>query len=190
LREASVQIEHVVRRRAVHGLREAVSESVVGVRRQSRPLCDARQSIRGVIRVRARAIVQQIAVVVPGVRLPVHAGEAVGGIVSVRVRDGCAARQEDALLFGESVPHRVVCVTEVTPVRVVRFLEAIQRVIDVADGRGHHRAGHRANVRAAARLEGIKVQRAIRGRVHTGYCAKSHAVNAARAVVEAGQCCL
>jgi len=122
--------------------------------------------------------------------LTVDAREAVRGIVSVGVGDRRAARQDGALRFGQPVVYRIVGVVEVAAIGVVGFLETIERVIHVADGRRHHRAGHRANVRAAARLEGIEIQRAIRGRVHTGYCTKSHAIDATGAVVEAGQCCL
>ena len=124
--QSRVQIERVVRRHAVHGLRQAVSESIVTVRRQSRPLCDARQPVRGIIRIRARAIVQQIAVVVPRVGLTVDARESVRGIVGVGVRDGRAARQDGALLFGQPVANRIIGVAEEFARRVVGSGQAIE----------------------------------------------------------------
>jgi len=89
--------------------------------------------------------------------LPVHARESVRVVVNVSVGNGRAARQDGALRFGQAVAYRVIRVMEVAAIGVVGFFEAIQRVVDVGDGRGHHRACHRPDVGAAARLEGVEV---------------------------------
>ena len=122
--------------------------------------------------------------------MPVDVGQPVGRVVTV-IRDGRRrARPRRALRLAQPVAYRIVSVAEVAAIGVVGFLEAIQRVVDVGDGSGHHRAGHRADVGRAAALEGVEVQRAAGGGVHPGHCAETSTVDAPRAVVEAGEGCL
>jgi hypothetical protein len=83
LGQARRRIQHIGGGNTVHGLGHAVARAVLG------KLCcqsagdDLRQPIGVVIGIATQAVVQQVAVVVPGVGLPVDAGQAVGCVVLV-----------------------------------------------------------------------------------------------------------
>ncbi len=83
LREPSVQIKRVVRRHAVDGLLYAIPESIIGEDIVIRALRDVRQAVGGIVGIRARAIIEQVAVGVPLIGRRAHADEPVGGVVGV-----------------------------------------------------------------------------------------------------------
>lgn len=78
LRQASVEIEGVIGGHTVNGLPQAVINAIVRKRIGVRPADDLRRSIRLIVCKGARAVVQEIAVVVPSVSHSVHICQAIG----------------------------------------------------------------------------------------------------------------
>jgi hypothetical protein len=85
-----------------------------------------RQPIGVVIRVAARAVVQEIAVVVPGVSLAVDGGEAIGRVVLIVYHTHRRCQSQ-------AVAHGVVGVAVVLTGGVGGRDEAVERVVDVGD---------------------------------------------------------
>ena len=92
----------------------------------------ANQPIRAIIPIIGAAIIQQVAVVVPGIRLPtcarqgIHAAQAIGGIVLIR---GCPHRRR----HGDTIAHAIVAILIALPGRIRRTCEALQRIVGVTD---------------------------------------------------------
>jgi len=135
LGEASVEIEGVLRRRAVDGLRESIPQAVVGIRIRVRPLRHRLQPVGRVVAVRACAIAEKVAVVVPGVGLTIDAGEPVGVVVDIVGDEGGTACAR-AHGLRQAVAGRVVAVLERAAIAVAGGGQAVERVVAIVDRRG------------------------------------------------------
>lgn len=86
---------------AIHRLLHAVAQTVIAVAVRVRPIRQSRQPVGFVIGIRIDSIIQQIAVVVPGVGHTPHAGQPVGGVVGVagcHSVDGLAQAVPDCII--------------------------------------------------------------------------------------------
>ncbi len=87
---------------------------------------DAAQAVGGIVGVSVRSIIEQVAIIVPGVAHPAHAGQAVGVVVAI----GGAAH---LCRLAQPVAHGVVTVMEIVAGAVIRGGQAVEWVIGVID---------------------------------------------------------
>jgi len=133
LSQSGVEVEGVLRRRPIDGLRESVAQAVVDVRVRVRPLRHRLQPVGRVVAVCARAVAEQVAVVVPGVGLTIDASETIRIVVDIVGDEGGTACAR-AHGLRQAVACRIVAVLERAAIAVVGGGEAVERVVAVVDG--------------------------------------------------------
>lgn len=101
LRQTSVQVHGEGGRVAVQGFAKSITQAVVKVGDIIPPSAQGLQTIGGIIGIRIYTIIEQVAIVVPGVGHTIEAGQAVGYVIVIICR-GWYTTDETCLLVAVS----------------------------------------------------------------------------------------
>ena len=113
-------------RHTVDRLAQAVAQSVIGVDRHNTSRVELGQAVGGVVGIAVDAIVEQVAIGIPGVIDAICIGQAIGGLVGIAV-----AAQVG--LLAQAVAIGVGGLVVVRAAGIVRGGQAVERVVGVVD---------------------------------------------------------
>ncbi len=135
---------------------QSVAESIIGEGRGTGCVSEGDQAIGGIVGIGVHAVVEQVAVIVPGVEYAIYSRQTIGVVIDV-----CVIAEVG--LLGEAVADGIVGVVIVFSVAVIRSGQAVKFVVRVVDR-------HRLRFRGRHGCEGVCWGGCDRRRIGRGGC--------------------
>lgn len=126
MRQPTVDVQRVARRRAASDLLQAVAQTGVFVHDAGCALCEAYEPVGCVVLIGGRPITEHVPVVVPGHGLAVNGGQAVGRIICIGGGLVCGG-------YAQAVADSVVGVVVEVTIAVIGARQAGEAIIGVVD---------------------------------------------------------